>query len=362
MTSRDQGRPGRLAECLSRDKEKIVLAWERRVLADPKVPGANRLDEPLLRDHIPDFLDVLAEALEENAGRQDGERKGRKIGAGETSKAHARMRNIVGYNLDEALRELSHLRAAILEISLGPSVDGQSSLLLHTAIDRAMGEVAAELSRYRVDAERLARRNQEQFRLMVESIEDYAIFSTDTAGRISNWNPGVKRIFGYDEKEFMGKNVACIFTSIDIDHNVPQRELQKARAEGKAPDERWHQRKDGSLFWAVGVVHPLYEDDDRPVGFIKILGDRTKQKESTDALMRSEEHVRLAAEATGLGTWEFEPIAGTMTWSKQARKLFGFEEAEKITHERALAAVHPDDRQRVNSAIAEALVPLSPGR
>ena len=89
---------------------------------------------------------------------------------------------------------------------------------------------------------------------MVESVRDYAIFQLDRDGRIVTWNSGAQRLLGWEEREALGKSGRIVFTAEDIERGEAERELETARREGRAIDERWHVRKDGSRFFASGVL------------------------------------------------------------------------------------------------------------
>nr|CAA9249689.1 hypothetical protein AVDCRST_MAG63-1947 [uncultured Armatimonadetes bacterium] len=139
--------------------------------------------------------------------------------------------------------------------------------------------------------------NLERFRLVVDCARDYAIFVTDTTGGITTWNPGVREILGYEEAEFVGSNCARIFTPEDRERGADRQERDTARAEGRAMDERWHVRKDGSRFWASGVMTALHDETGNLVGFSKILRDFTRQKETQDALQRAHERTSVILES-----------------------------------------------------------------
>src|ERR1700730_5684396 len=104
------------------------------------------------------------------------------------------------------------------------------------------------------------RDGQEPYRLLMENIKDYAIFLMDTRGNIVTWNNGAKSILGYDEPEILGKPFAVLFTPLDVTNRQPEHELTTAVDQGRSEDERWHVRKDGSQFWASGVVTPLWDE------------------------------------------------------------------------------------------------------
>ncbi|MDQ3000120.1 MAG: PAS domain S-box protein [Fibrobacterota bacterium] len=118
--------------------------------------------------------------------------------------------------------------------------------------------------------------------LVLENLKDHAIFLVNKEGLIVSWNKGTERVFGYNEAEALGKPFSTIFTPEDILAGIPNLELVKASADGKAEDERWHQRKDGSRFWASGAVLPIPSEQEKS-HFIKVLRDATDRKRSEDA-------------------------------------------------------------------------------
>src|SRR4051794_6690020 len=102
----------------------------------------------------------------------------------------------------------------------------------------------------------------------VETVQDYAIFLMDTGGRVSSWNSGAERLLGYRESEVVGRPGKIIYTPEDIAEGIPEREMGEALARGRAEDERWHVRKDGSSFWGSGILNVLRAEDGRPRGFV----------------------------------------------------------------------------------------------
>ncbi|HYP26358.1 MAG TPA: PAS domain-containing sensor histidine kinase, partial [Blastocatellia bacterium] len=130
---------------------------------------------------------------------------------------------------------------------------------------------------------------QARIRALVESIDDYAIMTLDEQGLIASWNPGAEKIFGYTESEAVGQPGAITFTPEDRAAGVPEQERQKALTEGRAEDERWHIRKDGSLFYASGVMNALRDVD--VIGSVKILRDLTARKQMEEELRRSRDEL-----------------------------------------------------------------------
>ncbi|HYE95989.1 MAG TPA: PAS domain S-box protein [Rubricoccaceae bacterium] len=125
--------------------------------------------------------------------------------------------------------------------------------------------------------ERSLRASEERLRLLIENMKEYGIFALDTDGRVTMWSPGAERILGWSVEEAIGMKCDEIFTPEDVAAGVPEQERATARANGSALDERWHVRKDGSRFWATGVMVALRAGDDLK-GYAKILRDATEQK------------------------------------------------------------------------------------
>ncbi|ATB32921.1 PAS domain S-box protein [Melittangium boletus] len=116
------------------------------------------------------------------------------------------------------------------------------------------------------------------YRRIVESAIDFAVLALDLEGRVTHWNEGARRILGWSLEDIRGEHAHVIFTEEDRAQGLPERELRMAREQGRATDERWHRRKDGSCFWASGELMPLKDDAGTLVGFVKILRDRTAQR------------------------------------------------------------------------------------
>ena len=145
--------------------------------------------------------------------------------------------------------------------------------------ERNAGELEAENARLRRELDR-AREREARLGAILESAADYAIFTTDPAGRITSWNAGAHRLLGWDEAEALGMDSRLLFTPEDRERGAPEAEMAKALAEGRAENERWHLRKDGSRFWGSGLLLPL-----RGVaasGFLKVMRDQTARREGDE--------------------------------------------------------------------------------
>ena len=124
----------------------------------------------------------------------------------------------------------------------------------------------------------------------IDSARDYAIILVDPTGRVSSWNLGAERILGYTEAEAIGQPIEVFFTDEDRERGVADRELARAQSNGRASDDRWHIRKDGSRFWCSGVLMRVGDDPGAPDGFVKVMRDLTDRKMMEERLRaRTEE-------------------------------------------------------------------------
>jgi two-component system CheB/CheR fusion protein len=138
-------------------------------------------------------------------------------------------------------------------------------------------------------AERQLRQSEERLRLLVESVTDYSIIIQDSNGRIESWNPGAERMFGYTEAEAVGQHISFIFTPEDRANGAAEMEMEGARENGRAADERWHLRKDGSRFYVSGVLTALRHGE--LLGYAKIARDLTENKRAEEELQRSRDEL-----------------------------------------------------------------------
>ncbi|WP_053223113.1 PAS domain S-box protein [Roseivirga seohaensis] len=129
--------------------------------------------------------------------------------------------------------------------------------------------------------------------LMVDEIQDYAIIYLDSEGNIENWNKGAEKIKGYHEKEIIGKHFSVFYIQTDKENNVPQKLLTLAKEKGKAVQENWRVRKDGSLFWASVVITAIKDGNNSIIGYSKITRDLTEKKAADDKLKASAKQLKL---------------------------------------------------------------------
>ncbi|HWI35265.1 MAG TPA: PAS domain S-box protein [Burkholderiales bacterium] len=142
-------------------------------------------------------------------------------------------------------------------------------------------KITRDLTQRREQEEAL-RQSEERLRLMIESVQDYAIYMLDPEGLISSWNTGAERIKGYSREHVLGRHFSLFYEAADVEAGKPWEELAQARREGHAEGEGWRIRKDGSRFWARFVVSPVHDDEGRLRGFAKVTQDLTKQRHMQD--------------------------------------------------------------------------------
>jgi PAS domain S-box-containing protein len=144
-------------------------------------------------------------------------------------------------------------------------------------------------------AQQQAHESEARLRVTLESAIDHAIVGLDVRGVVVTWSTGAERIFGYRADEAIGQPGAIIFTDADREAGLPEVEMRKALTFGRAEDERWHVRRDGSLVYMSGVMAPIY--DDSVLGFVKVARDMTERQQAEEALKESEARYReLAAD------------------------------------------------------------------
>ena len=135
----------------------------------------------------------------------------------------------------------------------------------------------------KIDIDNLKISTRERFlEAIVQSAIDYAIISLDLDGLVTSWSEGAHRVLGWTAEEMVGKPATVFFVQEDREQGVPQREMTSALSVGRGSDERWHLKKDGTTFWASGEMMALKADDETVIGFIKILRDRTRERDQAD--------------------------------------------------------------------------------
>lgn len=159
----------------------------------------------------------------------------------------------------------------------------------NTALDQRVQERRAELVRLNEEI----RTNEEQFRLMIEGVKDYAIYTLDPEGRVTSWNDGAARIYGYTAEEIIGQHRSRFFSADEIASGLPMSEIGEAAAVGRFSEEAWRVRKDGSRFWANGTMTVRRDQDGKVLGFVKVVRDLTERKRAETELQKNLDAIQL---------------------------------------------------------------------
>jgi PAS domain S-box-containing protein len=201
------------------------------------------------------------------------------------------------------------------------------------------------------------RESEERFRLLVESVRDYAIFMLDPEGRILTWNAGARRIKGYAPDEIIGQHFSRFYPP-ETSRDFPAYELRMAAEKGSFEDEGWRLRKDGSRFWANVVITALRGADGGLLGYAKVTRDLTERREHEERLRHSEERFRLLVEGvTDYAIFSLDVNGDVATWNAGAARIKGYR-AEEIIGQSfrrfyppdALESGWPDHELRVAAA------------
>lgn len=162
----------------------------------------------------------------------------------------------------------------------------------------------------------------EEFALLVEAVEDYAIFLLGPTGEIRSWNRGASRITGYDERETVGRHFSIFYGPEDLAARKPERELEVAAREGRIEDEGWRVRRDGTRFWSNTVITALRGDDGKVYGFAKVTRDMTARMQADEQLRESREifHM-LVSSVRDYAIFMIDPEGFVETWNAGAQRI-----------------------------------------
>ncbi len=218
------------------------------------------------------------------------------------------------------------------------------------ALQALAGQVMTQLE-LRLALQR-ERASEGRLRAIFESAVDFAIVATDPAGRVTDWNTGAERILGWSAEEMRGELADRFFTPEDREQDRVAVEMRGALERGRAADERWHLRRDGTRFWASGEMMPLKDEFGALQGFIKILRDQTEQHLADEALKAVNERSRLAQRATRDAIWDWSFRDNSVIWNEALEEAFGWAPAQVApTGDWWIAQIHPRDRERVDRGI-----------
>ncbi|HWF01407.1 MAG TPA: PAS domain S-box protein [Caulobacteraceae bacterium] len=179
---------------------------------------------------------------------------------------------------------------------------------------------------------------------LIDSLTDHAIYRLDVDGRVASWNVGAERLKGYSEAEIRGQPFSRFFTLEDCRSRVPERLLEEAAREGRVETEGWRIRRDGSRFWAEGVLHAVREQD-RLVGFAKITRDMTGHRAAQQALIESERRFRILVEGVlDYAIYMLDPDGIVTNWNRGAERIKGYA-ARDVVGRHFSTFYTPDDRE-----------------
>ncbi len=151
------------------------------------------------------------------------------------------------------------------------------------AVNRAQ-VIALDLARIYRESEAERARTSQLYQSLIENLEDFAIFLMDSDRKILSWNPGVGKILGYEREQWIGLAGDILFTADDRAKGAPELEQRTAEREGRALDDRWHERSDGSRFWASGVMVAVRNPEGELLCYSKVLRDLTQLKRLEEQL------------------------------------------------------------------------------
>ena len=233
---------------------------------------------------------------------------------------------------DAHIEDLRAARRAALNLM-------EDAVLAKREVEQLNVQLLKEVEQRRLSEARLSQ-SEERLRLLAESFQDYAIFTLDPAGEVVTWNLGAANIFGYEEQEITGKSAGLLFVPEDRVNGVPEREMETARSTGRASDERWQQRKDGSRFYASGIMVPLRADDTL-IGYAKIARDLTQEKQTEEELLQHREKLE-------------QLIAGRTVELAEANEILVLQmselrraEEERVALLQRVVTVQEDERRRI---------------
>ena len=194
------------------------------------------------------------------------------------------------------------------------------------------------------------RLGDQSFRLLVESVQDYAIFLLDPGGHIITWNEGAQRIKGWTADEIVGRHFSTFYTEDAIASDHPAHELEIAEREGRYEEEGWRVRKDGTLFWANVVITALFEDGELG-GFGKVTRDLTERRRNEEELREA----RAQLERRTLSQRQALEINDNILQGLVLAQ-YALERDDRETQERAIASTLTEARRIISELLAQAEV------
>ena len=225
--------------------------------------------------------------------------------------------------------------------------------LLRLTVLFLLGAILIFQMRSRRKAETVLDEKAKQFRLVIDRIEDYGIYTLDTAGIIRSWNAGARRLTGYTAEDVIGAHCSTLYSAEDVVAGHPERTLADALRTGRKEDERKRPRKDGTCFLVNVITTPLFDSSGQHYGFLKVGRDVTTSRQSEALLEASEFRWKFALEGAGEGVWDWNLQTDAIDFSRPYMTMLGYEENEiEGSFAGWKALVHPDDLKGVYAALS----------
>jgi PAS domain S-box-containing protein len=187
---------------------------------------------------------------------------------------------------------------------------------------------------------------EEQFRVFVESVRDYAMLILDPEGRVATWNRGAEAIKGWSASEIIGQHFSRFYPPESIASGLPERELTGAARDGRFEDEGWRMRKDGTRFWANVIITALRDAENELIGYAKVTRDLTERRRHEESLRQNEARFRSLVEGVrDYAIFMLDVDGRVTTWNAGAQHIMGYDAVDAIGEH--LSTFYPQDgRQR----------------
>jgi PAS domain S-box-containing protein len=225
--------------------------------------------------------------------------------------------------------------------------------------DLTLMERAVQMARIAIERElvrKALRHSEQRFRLMVEGVKDYAIFMLDLEGRVTTWNDGAERIKGYREEEILGQPFSRFYPPEEVAQGKPEEILALAAATGRAQQEGYRLRKDGTRFWADIVITAIRDEEGELIGFSKVACDLTARRHAEEELRRKEAYLAEGQRLSRTGSWAWNVSNGELFWSLEHFRIFGLDpEKAKPSYEMVFEMVHLEDRPFIKQTFETAV-------
>ncbi|WP_157119354.1 PAS domain S-box protein [Azohydromonas lata] len=226
-----------------------------------------------------------------------------------------------------------------------------SPLLGPTGEVLGFSKVTRDMTEKREGEQRLVE-GERNLRLLVETVQDYAIFSLDCHGVITSWNRGAQRIKGYTAQEAVGRHFSMFYEPPDVARGWPQEELERTAEQGRFEDEGWRVRKDGSRFWANVVITAIKDEHGRLLGFSKVTRDLTERRRHEEQLREREESLRLLVEGVRDHAMFLLDAKGRIkAWNAGGQRLLGYDSAQVLEHD--VSMFYPEEDRLAGKPQAE---------